>query len=278
MSDDACERLRTLLRAEAKAGYVAKVKSAGSRRGWWAAFFDLKLALPMMAGVAALLVAAIGVATYMQSPGRLPIPLDPAETPSAGQVAALHLSNALMTEAASGHRKCASHVKSDSTSQGMPDEVNDLDPACVDLDKIAAEGAQGLQLCLAHVCGDPDRHFAHLIYRHEGQLISLLVTPRDGRAMQTGQVPIFVARLAELQESQQTELNLNAYQTEKRVILVVSALPKSENEKLAHTLALPVVKHIRRIENQAALLKWPEFDRNFAEIELLSTARGGGLR
>ena len=278
MSDDACKRLRTLLRAEAEAGRTSKLKSASSRRGRWADFFDLKFALPMMAGVAALLVAAIGVATYLQSPGGLPISFNPTEAPAAEQIKAWHLSDAFMTKAASSHRKCASHVTRDSTSHGMLDEVEDFDPACLGLDKIAAEGAQGMQLCLAHVCGDPDRRFAHLIYRHEGQLISLLVTPRDGHAMQTGQVPAFVAGLAELQESQQTELNLDAYQTEKRVILVVSALPKFENEKLARTLAMPVVKHLRRVENQAAILKWPEFDRSLAGIELLATARGGGLR
>ncbi|SRR5258706_6811657 len=160
----------------------------------------------------------------------------------------------------------------------MPDEVKDFDPACLGLDKIAAEGAQGLRLCLAHICGDPDRRFAHLIYRHEGQLVSLLVTPRDGRAMQTGQVPTFVGGLAELQESQQTELNLNAYQTEKRVVLVVSALPKSENERLARTLATPVATHLRRVEYQTAFLKWPEFDLNLAGIELMASVRGGDLR
>ena len=41
---------------------------------------------------------------------------------------------------------------------------------------------------------------------------------------------------------------------------------------------MPVVKHLRRVENQAAILKWPEFDRSLAGIELLATARGGGLR
>ncbi len=271
MSDDACERLRVMLRAEAGAEKVARAKSSAGWGEKWA-MFELKWTIPAMAAVA-ILVLAVAVASYLRAP--ILTADEPVQLPSHDRVAAMHLSNALMTEAASSHRKCASHVTPDSTSKGMLGDVKDFDPVCIDLDKIVGEGAQRLPLCLAHVCGDPDRHFAHLIYRYKGQLISLLVTPRDGRAMQAGQVPTFAAGLAELQESQQTELNLNAYQTEKRVILVVSALPKSENEKLARVLAMPVVRHIRRVENQAALLKWPKFDRNFAEIELLATARGG---
>ncbi len=270
MSDDACERLRAMLRAEA-----AKVSEVRSLRRWWADFFDLKLALPIMAGAAALLVAVIGLATYRQ----LPISHNPAEAPAAEKLAALHLSDALMTEAASSHRTCAFHVEPDSTSQGMSnDEVKDFDPECVDLDKIVAEGAQGLPLCLAHVCGSSDRRFAHLIYRREGQLVSLLVTRRDGRAMQTGSVPTFIDGLADVQESKQTELNLDAYQTEKRVILVVSAMPKFENEKLARSLATPVVRHLRRVESQTALLEWPDFSRDLIGIELMTNVRGGKLR
>jgi hypothetical protein len=277
MSDDACERLRAMLRADAGAGDATKAKDLRSQRRRWADFFNLKFALPMLTGAVALLVATIGVATYLQSPTGLAIPLGPSDAPDKEQIAA-RLSDELMTEAAGSHRKCVLHVKPDSPAPRMPNEVIDFDSGCVDLDKIVAGGAQSLPLYLAHVCGDSNRRFAHLIYQHDGQLVSLLVTPRDGRAMQTGQVPAFVGGLADLQESQQTGLNLGAYQTEKRVVLVVSTLPKAENEKLARSLAAPVVRHLRRVENQTALLEWPDFSWNINGIELMASVRGGNLR
>src|SRR5262245_60493748 len=61
MSEDACERLREMLRTEAGVGPDRKVKGAGSWRGRWARFFDLKYGLPVMAVAAALIVAVIGV-------------------------------------------------------------------------------------------------------------------------------------------------------------------------------------------------------------------------
>jgi len=257
MSDEACERLRAMLRAEAGVGQTARASWVGGWRGRLGKFFELRLVLPALAGVTTLLLAAIGVTDYLRSQ-------------------ALQLSDALMADAASGHRTCTSHLSPDSRSDGMPDEVREFDAACVGLDKVAAEGAQGLQLSSAHVCGGSDRRFAHLIYQRDGQPISLLVTPRDGRAMKSGRVPSFDEALAELQESEQTGVVLDAYQTARHVVIVVSGLPKPENEHLARTLAMPVVAHLRRIESQTAILNWP--GSGPFRPGLFASLRGGELR
>ena len=274
MSSAACERLRAILHAEAEAGCKESIKNAKGHRRWWAELISLKFAVPALAGSAILLITVIGVAAYLQSLRQFPV----SPNPDTKLVAEFRLSPVLMAEAADTHRICGLHVNSDSSSAGLTDEVKEMDPGCIDLDKIAAEGAQGLPLCLAHVCGSPSRQFAHLIYRYEGQLVSLLVTSRDSQAMQTGQIPEFAAGSLDAQQSQQTELNLDTYQTGKRVIMVVSALPKSENEKIARSLAIPVIKHLMRIENQTAFLDWPSFGQNSIGTESMASVRGGKLQ
>jgi len=81
---------------------------------------------------------------------------------------------------------------------------------------------------------------------------------------------------AELQESRQTGLVLDSYQTARHVVLVVSSLPNLENENLARTLATPVVTHLRRVENQTAFLNWPESE--LPGFELIASVRGGDYR
>ncbi|MEK7832080.1 MAG: hypothetical protein AAB401_13385, partial [Acidobacteriota bacterium] len=136
----------------------------------------------------------------------------------------------------------------------MPDSVRDYDEACLELDKVAAPGAAGLTLHAAHVCKPGSRRFAHLVYMRGDNLISLLVAKRDGRALKAGKVAPLDAGLAGLQKANHGELALGAFQTSKHIVLVVSDLPKPENEKLAQTLAKPVVEHISRLDNQTANL------------------------
>ncbi|MEP7340029.1 MAG: hypothetical protein ABI977_19980 [Acidobacteriota bacterium] len=255
MSDAACERLRMLLRKEAGGNNKADVGLAAGWRERLAKLFELRVAFPALATLA-LIIGSIGIGSYLWR---------------ANQAGILPLSNALIAEAAQDHRKCSREVGQKSQPMEITNSATGVDPACLGLEKIAEEGAEGLKLCSAHFCDEQGRRFVHLIYKRDGQLISLLVTPRDERAMKIGQVPSRDVSLAGVQEFQQTELALDAYQTTKRVVLVVSALPKPENERLARTLAMPVVRHLRRMEDQTAVLNWPGF-------ELITNVRGGELR
>lgn len=254
MSEEACQRLRAMLCAEA--GIKGTAKGSAGWREWWAKAFEFRFAFPAAATVVILVLGSMGVTTYLRG--------------AASRATALQLSDALMTEAAADHQKCVQYISSEGSPIRMPEKVREFDTACLGLEKIAAQGAQGLQLCSAHVCGE-DRRFAHLIYKRDGQLISLLVTARDGRAMKIGQLPPFDATLAGWQESRQEGLELDACQTAKRVVLVVSGLNRVENEKLARTLAMPVVAHLRRVESQTALLNWPT-------VDLIANLRRGELR
>lgn len=260
MRDEACQRLRALLRAEAASKETPNSAFAGWREQL-AGFFKLPFAAPVTAMVAILILFAGAFTVYrLQEEGR------------GTRLAALQLSDALMTDAADDHRMCVPFVKPETLSDGMPDTVRTFDEACVGLEKVLADDANGLQLCSAHVCGLKDgRRFAHLIYKHDQEMVSLLVTPRDEKAMKIGQLPDLDSWQAGFQESRREELAIGAYQTAKRIVLVVSRLPENENEKLARMLALPVVTHLRQIEGQRASL-------NLAGLAMIASVKGGELK
>lgn len=239
MRDDACERLRALLRAEIAVREPATV-------GWrerLAAMFKLPLIRPAMVAVLVLVVSGLVLFQWQKS----------------NRVAALQLSEVLMTDAADDHRMCIPHVKGETIYISNPETFKTFDEACLGLEEVLRAKAGALELRSAHVCGTTDgRKFAHLIYKRDQDMVSLLVTPRDQQAMKLGQLPDLDTRDTGIQEAHREELSIGAYQTARRVVLVVSRLSNDENEKLARTLAVPVIEHLRRIEGQRAWLSQPE--------------------
>jgi hypothetical protein len=249
MSDRAIESLRARIRSEA--GAVADVARAGDgkgRRGWFAGLFKVWLLTP--AAVALLIGAALGLYVLRRGGG------DDTRTQrrlSPEQIKALELSVSLLADSARSHLTCAAHFVDAAGAAEMPDSVREYDPACVGLDKVAAEGAGGLTLRAAHVCEFGDRKFAHLVYTRGGGPVSLLVTVRDCRALKSGAAPPFSGLFLGPQRFTLDHIALGAYQTLQRVVLVASDLPEDENAALAESLARPVVEHLRKAEAGAGL-------------------------
>jgi anti-sigma factor RsiW len=162
------------------------------------------------------------------------------------------LSETVLAEAAGDHRTCAAHFAGSQAAAITPLWMKEKHPAYAQLAEVAAEGAQGLELKSVHVCKFQGRQFGHLVYAQEGQLISLLVTPRDGSCLRGGQVPTDDGRQAGLQHSLSDACQVSAYQTAKYVVLVVSDFPEAENQQLAVRLAAPVSAHLRQIEKSIA--------------------------
>src|SRR5262245_16560732 len=244
LSDQAVEKLRARLRSESGLNYV----SAGTgvetgRRNFFAGLFKMRFSTP--AAIVAALALFIGAAwgLYVLSrDGRGHQRL------TSGQIKALELSASLVAESAGDHRTCAVYFVNATGPAEMPDSAREFDLACVRLDKIAAEGARELQLRSAHICDFSDRKFEHLVYTRGASLVSLLVTVRDCRALKSGEVPPFSGQALGTQRFTHDHLALGAYQTSKRIVLVVSDLPESENSALAERLARPVVEHLRSVE------------------------------
>src|SRR5262245_7033947 len=249
MSDRAMESLRDKIRSEAGVGAAAARKGdAGGRRGRFAGLFKVWLLTPV--AVALLLGAVLGL-FFLRRGGS-----DDAQTQrrlSPEQIKALELSASLMADSASSHRSCAVHFVTAVGPAEMPDSVREYDPACVGLDKVAAEGAGDLELRAAPVCKFGDRKFAHLVYTRGGVPVSLLVTVRDRRALKSGTPPPFSGLSLGPQRFTLDHIALGAYQTLKRIVLVASDLPEDENAALAESLARPVVEHLRKAEAGAGL-------------------------
>lgn len=239
MSDEACERLRDRLRWEA--GFQSK-----PARNQWLNLFSLRFALPVVVTAIVLIVAIVAVLPLLKSKPETVHSTEIAQ--SLESSSSPELSETLVVEAASDHNKCASKFLLATRPAAMPDTV---EPDYVGLEKIAAAGAEGLRLHAAHVCAPDGRRFAHLVYTRDGALISLLVTNRDERALKAGNLPSADDKLDGFQETNRENLSLGAFQTAKHIILIVSDLPKLENNKLAQTLALPVVKHFRQLDGQS---------------------------
>ncbi len=248
MSVEACERLRARLRAEARFGDLASGLAPGVASLWRrfvGRFLSRRFAIPATAFAALLILAGGSLGLYLLgrsgSSGRSPI----------------ELSALLMDEAAEDHRRCAVKFVKAAALATLPDSIKALDPAYVDLDKALSEGAKGLSLHSAHVCGFGGRRFVHLVYTQDSRVISLLMTERDERAMKPGALPPDVAPADDgspsgLQRASRDNFALGAYQTAKRVVLVVSNLPEAENKDLAERLAGPVAEHLRRAERRVS--------------------------
>jgi hypothetical protein len=244
MSDRAMESLRERIRLEAGVG------TGAARTGDWkggssrfAGLFKIWFLTP--AAVALLLGAAFGLYVLRRGDSN---DAERESRLSPEQVKALELSASLVDESSGCHRSCAAHFVDAAGPAEMPDSVVEYDPACVGLDKLAAEGARGLLLRAAHVCEFSDRKFAHLVYAREGGQVSLLVTARDCRALKSGAVPTFSGSSLGPQRFTLDHIALGAYQTLKHIILVASDLPEDENAVLSERLARPVVEHLRKAE------------------------------
>lgn len=241
LSEGAQARLRACLQAEAgkQAEKVLPFPARSASAGHWS-FNKLALALPL----AAALLLTVGLLSFylFKSGGQSPEPSQ----------ALFELSQAVMEEAAGDHRMCAGHFAGVQAAAITPDWMKEKYPAYAQLAETAAAGASGLQLNAVHVCSFKQRKFAHLVYSHEGKLLSLLVTPRDEKALRAARVPADDGLAAGLQHALSNTYQVSAYQTAKHIVLVVSELSEAENKVFAARLAEPVSAHLRRIEKTIA--------------------------
>lgn len=244
MSEEACERLRARLRAEA----AGKKTSSGFgvlewlKKAWAGLSARPQWSLPLALTTATLLM--IGGVSLLRS------------------AAVAELNAALIDQAVGDHRTCATKFINASGLPAMPKSAEKDDRAYLDLPDAARAGAEGLQLRAAHVCSFGGRRFAHLVYTpatKESQLISLLVTQRDAQAVKSGQLPSDAGNQGDwthfFRDSDPEHLALGAYQTARHVVIVVSDLPEAENRNLARRLGTPVVDHLRQAEQTAQLFQ-----------------------
>src|SRR5262245_7106943 len=228
MSADGYARLHERLRAEARRGGMSGVKMASI----FTLLSSMRLRLAAGAAIIALVIGGAYSLSHL----------------SQHAAYAAELSSTLISQAAGDHDHCAAQFADQGRPEAMDEAVTKYDPAYADLDKIAEAGAQGMELHAAHICSFEGRNFAHLVYTRGRELISLMVTERDARAMRQGAAPPDDGLRAGLQQALRDRYTVSAYQTAQHVVLVVSSLPVAENRALAERVAVPICERLRRVE------------------------------
>ncbi|MGH9754572.1 MAG: anti-sigma factor family protein [Blastocatellia bacterium] len=230
LSEEAKERIRQRLHEEAAHSLTAQSASDSLLRRNLAP----RLALALAASL--LLIAGYLYFAFRPAP----------------PVRAAELSESVMEEAAREHDVCTFHYKDSPEPEAMKPRAVEFNPIFAGLDQVAKKHAQGMKLRLAHFCNLVGRNFVHLGFTQGDEMVSLLVTERDAKAMKNGIVPRDDGLRAGLQIALRGEYRVAAYQTSKHVVLVVSELPEAETKGLAESLAAPVSAHLRRLETATA--------------------------
>ncbi len=230
LSEEAKERLRQRLREEA--GRSFKARSAyGSLLH---RIFSPRL--PLALAASALLVAGYLYFVPHSSP----------------QVQAAELSETLMQEAAEEHNACTFHYKDSTEPEAMKPSAVEYNPIFAGLDQTAKRYTRGMKLRLAHFCNLVGRNFVHLGFTKGDEMVSLLITERDAKAMKNGAAPTDDGLHAGLQSALRGKYRVAAYQTSKHVVLVVSEFSEVQTKELAENLAAPVSEHLRSLETVKA--------------------------
>lgn len=168
------------------------------------------------------------------------------------QVQAAELSETLMQETAEEHGICTFHYKDNPEPEAMNPNVVKYNPIFAGLDQVAKRHMRGMKLRLAHFCDIVGRNFVHLGFTEGDEMVSLLITERDAKAMKNGVAPTDDGLRAGLQTALRGKYRIAAYQTSKHVVLVVSERSDAQTKELAQSLAAPVSEHLRRLENVSA--------------------------
>lgn len=230
LSEEAKESLRQRLREEA--GRSFKTRSANG--SLLHRIFSPRLPL-------ALAASALLVAGYLYF-GSHPAP----------PVQAAELSEALMQETAEEHGICTFHYKDSPEPEAMNPSAVEYNPIFAGLDQVVKRHARKMKLRLAHFCDLVGRNFVHLGFTEGDEMVSLLITERDAKAMKNGVAPTDDGLRAGLQTAMRGKYSVAAFQTSKHVVLVVSELSEAQTKELAESLAAPVSEHLRRLETVKA--------------------------
>jgi len=156
----------------------------------------------------------------------------------------------LAKSAAGDHQDCAVHFRLSEKPIALDEAGRKYDPAYINLSKAVLSGSlpNGVEFVEANSCVYGTRRFAHLVFRYQGRLVSLLVTSNGDPPRTSQQIPTTVEQDAVIACSQFDGYRVSCFQTAQHAIFVVSDLSEGENLMLARALAPSVITHITRTE------------------------------
>lgn len=254
------EQLRTRLRASAEGGASAW---AGGR-----AWLAVAACLLLSATIVFVAVRRQLLPDMLRDQTLTAVAADDARTKGARQVGPEHPAAApatvsatmtTMTKTAAGdHRDCAVKFRLAETPIDMEEAARKFDRAYLNLASAAMEQHGELtgqiEFVEAHSCVTEGRRFGHVVLRHRGHLVSLLITEPARPEVSTAEArqPPPADSLARVIACSQAErYQVSCFETPRHAVFVVSDLSEADNLSIARALAPSVFEHLVRAEGVA---------------------------
>lgn len=250
------DRLRADLRLKALGG--ARPRFNFGRIGGW----------PVAVAASLLVAIGFGLFALQQRRNSQPSPAEIAAkgkaeggepTPRHGASPGVRAVNFELGEAAAGdHRDCAIKFNLAEDPIDLEEAGRKYDRAFVDLAgvvKTQSEILQGpFEFIESHSCVFKGQRFAHVVLKHRGRVISLLVAGQepDEIAAHAGRsAPPDDARGQVIACPRSGQFQVSCFQTARHSVFIVSDLSEAENLAVARAFAPTVREHLVRSENAA---------------------------
>jgi anti-sigma factor (TIGR02949 family) len=108
---------------------------------------------------------------------------------------------------------------------------------------------QGFEVVIGHRCHYQNREFVHLIARHQGDIVSLILTRKNGEAFPAGSVAAAMgATGVPVHEASWHGFQVAGAETSNYLVFVISNETKSGNEQIASSLMPAVSDFLSRLE------------------------------
>jgi anti-sigma factor RsiW len=159
-------------------------------------------------------------------------------------------------EAAAGdHRDCAIKFNLAEDPIDLEEAGRKFDPAFINLASVVKTRSEDLtgqfEFIESHSCVFRGQRFAHLVLKHHGRVVSLLVAePEQNRTTAQAATPDDTRRQA-IACSRSGQYQISCFETARHAVFVVSDLSEAENLAVARAFAPSIQEHIARFENAA---------------------------
>lgn len=257
------KRLRADLRSEALGQAKSQPALFGRISGW-----------PAAIAASLLLALGLGLFALQQRRSPQPAPADVAATggharPAAdgkaegGQSSPPHQTPPGMShvrfelgEAAAGdHRDCAIKFNLAEDPIDLEEAGRKFDPAFINLASVVKTRSEDLagqfEFIESHSCVFRGQRFAHVVLKHHGRVVSLLVVePEQDETTAQAAMPDNTRRQV-IACSRNGQYQISCFETARHAVFVVSDLSEAENLAVAHAFAPSIQEHIARSENAA---------------------------
>jgi anti-sigma factor RsiW len=257
------ERLRADLRSQALGQAKAQPALFGRISRW-----------PTAIAASLLLAIGIGLFTLQQRRSPQPAPADVAATGGHAHPATngkadgnqsspqyqmspgmSHVRFELGEAAAGDHRDCAIKFNLAEDPIELEEAGRKFDPAFINLASVIKNRSEDLtgqfEFIESHSCVFRGQRFAHVVLKHHGRVVSLLVAePEQNETTAQAATPDNTRRQV-VACSSSGQYQISCFETARHAVFVVSDLSEAENLAVAHAFAPSIQEHIARFENAA---------------------------